>query len=305
MVAVPSARRAIAALGATLALGALAAPADAARTVERGDRGAAVKALQRALGLPADGVFGPNTAKRVKAFQAAHGLTADGIVGPATWAKVRSRGGRGSSAGQRSRGGGKRGSRSSSTRSRGGAVKLLQRKLGIPADGVFGPQTAAAVKRFQSRRGLTVDGVVGPATWSALGVSGRPVLKRGRLGGGGGGGLPAAVRRAIAAANRINMLPYRYGGGHGSFTDSGYDCSGSVSYVLHAANKLRSPLDSGALMSYGHPGPGRYITIYSNPSHVYMTINGRRFDTSGNAAGRWQSEPRSSAGYVVRHPPGL
>ena len=114
------------------------------------------------------------------------------------------------------------------------------------------------------------------------------------------------MSRALAAANRIATLPYRYGGGHGSFNDSGYDCSGSVSYVLHAAGVLSSPLDSSALMGYGAPGPGRYITIYANSGHAFMTINGRRFDTGyGGHGNRWASGSRPTAGYVVRHPPGL
>ena len=138
-----------------------------------------------------------------------------------------------------------------------------------------------------------------------------PVLKRTRLRGRGGariaGGAPVAVSRAIAAANRIASFPYRFGGGHRSFSDSGYDCSGSVSYVLHGAGRLGSPLDSSGLMSYGAPGPGRYITIYANPSHAYMIIRGRRYDTTGRAetGSRWQQVFRSTAGYVVRHPAGL
>jgi cell wall-associated NlpC family hydrolase len=190
--------------------------------------------------------------------------------------------------------------------SRGGEVRIAQRRLGIAADGVFGPGTLQAVKAFQRAHGLTADGVVGPATWTALGVNGRhPVLKRGRLRG-GRPGVPGAVLRAIAAANRIADLPYRYGGGHGSFADSAYDCSGSVSYVLHGAGRLRAPMDSSDLMSYGAPGRGRYITIYTNPGHAYMVIRGRRFDTSGRWQGsRWSHSMRSSAGYVVRHPPGL
>jgi cell wall-associated NlpC family hydrolase len=114
------------------------------------------------------------------------------------------------------------------------------------------------------------------------------------------------VARAIAAANRIATLPYRYGGGHGSFNDSGYDCSGSVSYVLHGAGLLSSPLDSTAFMSYGEPGPGKHITIYANSGHVFMTIDGRRYDTGyGGHGNRWASGSRPTSGFVVRHPPGL
>ena len=152
---------------------------------------------------------------------------------------------------------------------------------------------------------------MGPATWTALGIGGtHPVLKRTRLRGGGSrgvAGIPAAISRAISAANRIAGLPYRYGGGHRSFSDSGYDCSGSVSYVLHGAGSLGNPLDSSALMSYGSPGPGRWITIYANPGHAYMVIRGRRYDTTGRSesGSRWQHDERSTAGYTVRHPPGL
>ena len=187
---------------------------------------------------------------------------------------------------------------------RGPSVRLAQRHVGVDADGVFGPATKRAVRRFQRRHGLTPDGIVGPATWRALGIRGRhPVLKalrsRSRR-----GGLPVRVARAIRGGNRIASLPYRYGGGHGSFADSGYDCSGSVSYVLHAAGLLRRPLDSGQLMSYGAPGRGRYITVYANSGHAFAVIHGRRFDTSGGGD-RWHADRRSTAGYVARHPAGL
>jgi hypothetical protein len=273
------------------------APAHAERTVERGDRGATVKKLQRLLHVPADGLFGKGTKRALKSFQRRRGLTADGIAGPATWRALKRSG---------------RASRSSGrVASRGGSVRLLQRKLGIAADGVFGPATQRAVRRFQRRRGLTADGVVGPATWAALGVRGRhPVLKRGRLRGGGGGsssGVPIRVRRAIRAANRIAHKPYRYGGGHRSFNDTAYDCSGSISYVLHAAGALSSPLDSGSFRSWGSPGPGRWITVYAHGGHAFMVIRGKRYDTSSlNVNGsRWTKLMRSTAGYTVRHPPGL
>ncbi len=117
---------------------------------------------------------------------------------------------------------------------------------------------------------------------------------------------PQAVVRMINAANAIATKPYRYGGGHGSFQDSGYDCSGSVSYALHGGGLLSSPLDSSGFMTYGKPGPGKHITIYANPGHVFMTINGRRFDTSARrqSGSRWGG-PRSGSGYTVRHPAGF
>jgi len=120
---------------------------------------------------------------------------------------------------------------------------------------------------------------------------------------GGGSGV---VARVVAAANEISRTPYVYGGGHGG-NSSGYDCSGSMSYALAAGGLLDSPLDSTGFMSYGEPGPGRRITTYANAGHAFMVIDGRRFDTTALSGGgtRWTSEPRSTAGFVARHPPGL
>jgi peptidoglycan hydrolase-like protein with peptidoglycan-binding domain len=281
-------------LTTALVLGALLA-GSATAELKRGARGAAVVKVQRWLNQPADGIFGRSTRAAVKRFQRRHGLTADGVVGPATWAALR----RGHRAARR------RTSAAPVVRSRGAAVRRLQSALGIAADGVFGPATKAAVKRFQRSRGLTADGIVGPATWAALGHSGiRTVLKRGRL---RSAGMPQRVRAIIAAGDRIAGMPYKYGGGHGQWEDSGYDCSGSVSYALHGAGLLDSALTSGGFMSWGAPGKGRWVTIYANPGHVYMVVAGRRFDTSGRdeSGSRWQSRSRSTAGYTVRHPPGL
>jgi peptidoglycan hydrolase-like protein with peptidoglycan-binding domain len=261
-----------------------------------------VAKLQRALHLGDDGVFGRGTLHAVKRFQRRHGLTADGVVGAGTWRMVRRSLHRHASARAAGAGGG-------GVRTRGASVRLLQARLGVAADGVFGPGTARAVRRFQRAHGLTADGVVGPATWSALGVGGsHPVLKRAHLRGRPGRpGIPAAVLRAISAADRIAGFPYRYGGGHRSFHDSAYDCSGSVSYVLHGAGLLGRPRDSSELMSWGRPGRGRWITVYANAGHTFMIINGKRYDTTGrwDTGSRWQRVDRSSSGYAARHPAGL
>jgi cell wall-associated NlpC family hydrolase len=118
---------------------------------------------------------------------------------------------------------------------------------------------------------------------------------------------PEVVKRVILAANEIAKFPYKWGGGHGAWRDSGYDCSGSVSFALAGAGLLNRPLTSGLFMNYGAPGRGRWITIYANPGHIFMVVAGLRFDTSGQgrAGTRWQAEPRSTAGFAVRHIPGL
>jgi membrane-bound lytic murein transglycosylase B len=118
---------------------------------------------------------------------------------------------------------------------------------------------------------------------------------------------PPAVKAAIAAANSIATTPYVWGGGHASFYSYGYDCSGAVSFALYGAGLLDSPLTSGALESYGEPGPGKWITIYANAEHTYMVIGGLRWDTVGDANGtgpRWHAEPPYPQGFVVRHPAG-
>jgi hypothetical protein len=126
---------------------------------------------------------------------------------------------------------------------------------------------------------------------------------------------PPAVVNAIAAANKIVRMPYRYGGGHQSFKDSAYDCSGSVSFALHGGGLLNSPLDSSSFMKWGMPGKGRWITVWTNPGHAFMMIAGLRFDTGmrdrrtakGTAPGsgpRW-GHARPTDGFTARHPNGL
>ena len=118
---------------------------------------------------------------------------------------------------------------------------------------------------------------------------------------------PEEVKQIIEAGNIIARSPYLWGGGHGKWLDKGYDCSGSVSFALAAAGLLSGPLASGPLMSWGEPGRGKWVTIYSNPGHVFMEVAGVRFDTSNArvTGSRWGNEMRSTAGFVARHPAGL
>jgi len=118
---------------------------------------------------------------------------------------------------------------------------------------------------------------------------------------------PPAIKAVIAAANSIADTPYVWGGGHGSWYSYGYDCSGAVSFALYGGGLLDTPLTSGALETYGEPGPGRWITIYASATHTYMEVAGLRWDTVGDAEGtgpRWHTEPPYPEGFVVRHPPG-
>jgi peptidoglycan hydrolase CwlO-like protein len=118
---------------------------------------------------------------------------------------------------------------------------------------------------------------------------------------------PEAVKEMVAAGNAIATLPYIYGGGHASFQADGYDCSGSVSYVLAAAGLVTSPMVSGQFDDWGEPGPGTWVTIYSNADHVWMTIAGWRFDTVAQAEDgtRWAHGGGEFAGFDVEHPVGL
>lgn len=182
-----------------------------------------------------------------------------------------------------------------------------------------GPKTASqkgSKAGSASGRGAPSDAQVRRELEQAFGTrAGRAVDAAGL----GSGGLatvppaaPARVAAIINAANSVARKPYVYGGGHGrlageTFVDTAYDCSGSVSFALAAAGLVDSPLDSSALARFGRAGPGRWVTIYANASHAFMTVAGLRFDTSGRDAGgsRWQADARTVAGFAVRHPAGL
>ena len=123
---------------------------------------------------------------------------------------------------------------------------------------------------------------------------------------------PLAVQEAIWAGNRIRTKPYIYGGGHGTFSDSGYDCSGSVSYVLHGGGLINVTMDSSEFMVWGSGGHGHWISVYSNPGHAFIQIAGIRMDTSaegdpnysGGSGPRWRPLLQDTSGYTVRHPRG-
>jgi cell wall-associated NlpC family hydrolase len=141
----------------------------------------------------------------------------------------------------------------------------------------------------------------------------RTVVPGGRSIGGNGAvaisaALPEVVQKVIAGANEITDFPYVFGGGHASFVDNAYDCSGSVSYALAAGGLLSAPETSGELESWGSPGPGRYITVLANAGHTYMYVAGMLYDTAGRSgiyASRWQVGSVDNSGFVARHWPGL
>jgi cell wall-associated NlpC family hydrolase len=118
---------------------------------------------------------------------------------------------------------------------------------------------------------------------------------------------PQAVRDIIQAGDQIARTPYIWGGGHGKWLDHGYDCSGSVSFVLASAGLLDRSLVAAEFMRWGQPGPGKWVTIYASPTHVFMRVAGIRFDTVARAqtGSRWVNEWTDTSRYVARHPPGL
>jgi cell wall-associated NlpC family hydrolase len=220
------------------------------------------------------------------------------------------------------------GDRPLKTGASGHDVRVLQSwlsKLGFRTsiDGTFGRNTRWNMRRWEQKEGLNIDGRLSTSDAALLRkrMEARfPARKTTEVTPGGkarmaSDGLhavapadaPAEVQEAIAAANEIVGKPYKYGGGHGSFRDSGYDCSGTVSYALHGAGLLSRPMDSSELAGYGSRGRGSWITVFGNSGHAYAIIAGLRLDTSGSGGRgpRWHTDLRSSDGYSVRHPNGL
>jgi cell wall-associated NlpC family hydrolase len=217
---------------------------------------------------------------------------------------------------------------------RGTDVRVLQdflTKVGVrtTVDGQYGPGTASRVRSWERKSSLPVNGKVTRADAATL--RGQVIQNATALQNTGGtqpvaaaptanatlgsdglavapAGAPPEVAAVIAAANRIVGKPYKYGGGHGDWEDSGYDCSGSESYALHGADLVSRPMDSTEFMSYGEAGPGQWITSYANSGHSYLVVAGLRFDTGYNGGGsgpKWSAEMRPSDGYTVRHPEGF
>ncbi len=217
----------------------------------------------------------------------------------------------------------------------GSDVKALQRYLDragydTTADGEFGPATADSMRGFESAEHRSRNGRATRYEQRLL----RAQAKTSSASSGGGASsdatetptstagdayvddsgsavapdsAPEEVKQIIAAGNKIASKPYRYGGGHGRWRDSGYDCSGSVSFALHGASLLSAPLDSTGFMRWGDRGRGEWVSIYANAGHAYMVVAGLRFDTSSSkvSGSRWTETMRSSRGYRVRHPEGL
>jgi peptidoglycan hydrolase-like protein with peptidoglycan-binding domain len=244
------------------------------RRLAAGTRGRDVRLLQKdltQLGYTAatDGQFGPQTRLSVRSFERAAGLKIDGVMSPREARTL------------------KKVARS------GGEAGAVSQK----------PTTATVTQTTPTATTVTPDQPTGqaagpPPAVAEIGANGLAIAPA---------GAPAAVVAIIAAGNAISHFPYRYGGGHDTWQDTGYDCSGSVSFALHGGGLLDTPMSSYDFPAWGESGPGQWVTVYARQDHAYMVVAGLRFDTSASKGGgsRWTTEPRSPDGYVARHPAGL
>jgi peptidoglycan hydrolase-like protein with peptidoglycan-binding domain len=263
---------------------ALAVPATAdarfgTKTLKQGDSGRDVKLLQKYLtkaGIDTDidGEFGRGTKVAVRKFEKGAQLKIDGKVDPSEAKKIKSAAAHGAE-------GSPDGNDDATGTSNGGA------SAGDPGATDPGTGTGDGTAPAPATGKVTIsdDGTTATAPADA----------------------PQEVKDAVAAANKITDTPYKYGGGHGSFNDDGYDCSGAVSYALHGAGLIDQPEDSTGLESWGESGKGTWITVYAKSSHAYIIIGGARFDTSGagDEGPRWRKGAAQTDGYVARHPEGL
>ena len=242
------------------------------RTLKQGHKGHDVTVLQNYLtrtGIETDvdGVFGPGTKRAMRSFERSQRRDVDGVVTKSDVTVLKDVA--------------RNGGAVASAATTGGALPKGRKPVAPPAPAATATPTA-----------------LGPGMTATIDANGFAVAPA---------AAPPVVQAVIAAGNKIARKPYIYGGGHGRWEDAGYDCSGSVSYALHGAGLLEQSMPSGGFMKWGEPGPGKWITIYANPGHMYMAVAGLRFDTSGRArAGtRWQKDPRPTQSYTISHPPGL
>ena len=244
------------------------------RRLRAGARGKDVRMLQNALtrlGYPAatDGQFGPATRTSVRMFERAAGRHVDGMLTPREVHVLK---------------------KAASSGGMAGAVSLRSTETGKTASS-GGPSANLP----DQPTGQVAPTPPGAGTIGADGLAAAPA------------GAPAVVAAIIQAGNVIAHMPYRFGGGHQTWTDTGYDCSGSISFALHGAGLLDSPLASYDFYTWGEAGPGQWVTIYAKDDHAYMVVAGLRYDTSASKGGgsRWTQDSRAPAGYVARHPAGL
>jgi cell wall-associated NlpC family hydrolase len=173
-----------------------------------------------------------------------------------------------------------------------------------PAGVSVGPSTgplAQPASDAQIRRELAASGLSANANQATLTPSGLALAPV---------DAPAAVQAIIAAGNQIAHLPYVWGGGHGRYIDTGYDCSGSLSFVFAAAGILNTTVTSGELVNWGSAGAGKWITVFANNGHTFMYVAGLRFDTVALAetGTRWSNRPANEPDlktFAIRHPVGL
>jgi peptidoglycan hydrolase-like protein with peptidoglycan-binding domain len=252
-----------------------AARKDVGRTLAPGATGPKVRQLQRLLtraGYPTnvDGAFGPATTRSVRRFERDRGLRVDARVTPRDRRLLR----------QRAR------SKQAQPPAAAGTMQAPGTQAPPPEAAGQPPAPAAPVGEVPgTQAALTPDGLAIPPA-----------------------AAPQQVKDVILAGNQIARSPYKYGGGHADWIDVGYDCSGSVSFALHGGGLLDRAMNSAQLgRRSGARGPGAWITVYGNRGHAYMVMAGLRFDTTARreTGSRWTAEPRSPAGYRVRHPRGL
>jgi peptidoglycan hydrolase-like protein with peptidoglycan-binding domain len=303
------------------------------RVLQQGMRGSDVRVLQQLLTragfhTPVTGNFGSATEHSVVAFERQWEIKANGIVSKSVANELRA-----VVQGAASNGGSSFAVTATTVQptdapvlsqgSKGKWVSTLQSDLtfvGYPTnvDGQFGSTTTQSVNAFKTAHGFTADGVMGTQAWAVLlqavqQIESQPTAKA-RLNPDGTvtapSSAPQVIQTMIAAANQIDTKPYCYAGGHGKWHDSCYDCSGSVSYVLHAAGMLSVSEDSTQLESFGTHGLGRWVTIWANAGHTYMEIAGLFFDTAAQSSNslndRWSKRNvENNSAFVVRHPTGL